>query len=92
MRGPILSSNLFLAGTSGRILHGIVLLAVYSLGLGAPFLLVGVFFFSFNRHMERIKPHLRSIKVASGIFLVSLGILIFTGGLAPLSGDLAHMV
>lgn len=60
--------------------------------LGAPFLLVGVFFFSFNRHMERIKPHLRSIKVASGIFLVSLGILIFTGGLAPLSGDLAHMV
>jgi len=42
--------------------------------------------------MERIKPHLKSIKVASGIFLVSLGILIFTGGLAPLPGDLAHMV
>ena len=92
MRGPILASILFVAGTSGRILHGTVLLAVYSLGLGTPFLLAGVFFFSFYRHMARIKPHLRWIKVASDIFLVSLGILIFIGSLAALSGDLAHMV
>jgi cytochrome c-type biogenesis protein len=86
--GPILASILFLAGSAGNLLHGTVLLAVYSLGLGVPFLLAGVFFSSFHRQVERIKPHLRTIKVASGIFLVSLGVLIFTGSLARLNTTL----
>jgi cytochrome c-type biogenesis protein len=86
--GPILAAILFMAGGSGRFLHGTLLLAVYSLGLGTPFLLAGAFFSTFSRFMERLRPHLRSIKFASGLFLVSLGVLIFTGSLARLNAAL----
>jgi cytochrome c-type biogenesis protein len=89
--GPILASILFLAGASGKLLHGTALLAVYSLGLGIPFMLAGAFFSSFSKYMERIKPHLRVIKVASGMFLVILGILIFTGSLARLNAALFRL-
>ncbi|OHD69866.1 MAG: hypothetical protein A2V99_14650 [Spirochaetes bacterium RBG_16_67_19] len=83
--GPILASILFLAGTSEKVANGVALLALYSLGLGTPFLLAGAFFSSFSRQMQRVRPHLHGIKVASGVFLVALGVLIFTGSLSRLN-------
>jgi cytochrome c-type biogenesis protein len=83
--GPILASILFLAGTSGTMTRGIALLAIYSMGLGAPFLLAGLFFSSFTRYAERLRARMHGIKVASGIFLIFLGVLIFIGSLARLN-------
>ncbi len=89
--GPILASILFLAGTSSRIFQGIALLAVYSIGLGMPFILAGFFFSTFQKQMEKIKPYLHTIKIASGMFLIILGILIFIGSFARMNALLFTM-
>ncbi len=83
--GPILASILILAGSSGKMLSGIFLLIAYSAGLGLPFLLAGLFFSQFARQMEKIKPHLNRIRIASGIFLIMIGILILLGRLQRLN-------
>lgn len=83
--GPILASILFLAGTSGRILQGSFLLLSYSAGLGVPFLLAGLFFSLFLRQAGKIKPHLDKIRIAGGIFLVAIGLLVLLGRLQRLN-------
>jgi len=83
--GPILASILILAGSSGNMLSGIFLLIAYSAGLGLPFLMAGLFFSQFARQMEKIKPHLNRIRIASGIFLIMIGILILLGRLQRLN-------
>jgi len=79
--GPILASILFLAGTSAQILQGTLLLAVYSLGLGLPFILAGLFFSRFLGARERMKRHFDTLRIVSGVFLVIIGALIALGRL-----------
>lgn len=86
--GPILASILFLAGTNGRMLQGTILLGFYSLGLGLPFLLAGLFFSQFLKRTERIKPYLNRIRIAGGIFLVFIGLFILLGRLQRLNNFL----
>ena len=83
--GPILASILFLASTTGSMLQGVVLLTFYSLGLGLPFILAGLFFNAFTKQVNKIKPYLGQIRVASGIFLIIIGILIILGRLQKLN-------
>jgi cytochrome c-type biogenesis protein len=83
--GPILASILFLAGTSGRILRGSLLLATYSAGLGLPFLLSGFFFSLYSQQADKIKPHLNKIRIFSGIFLTAIGLLVLLGRLQRLN-------
>jgi cytochrome c-type biogenesis protein len=83
--GSILASILFLAGTSGQGFKGAVLLAFYSAGLGIPFILAGLFFSSYQNRMKKLNRHLYKIKIASGILLVAIGVLIFFGSLAQLN-------
>ncbi len=79
--GPILASILFLAGSSGKVLYGTLLLSIFSLSLGIPFILAGLSFSAFKQYMERVKPYLPTIRIISGIFLVIIGVLIFSGSL-----------
>ena len=79
--GPILVSILALASTSGEIGKAVLLLSVYSLGLGVPFLLAGAFFSGFMKQMAKIRRHLPAIKIVSGVFLIFIGILILVGRL-----------
>ncbi len=79
--GPILASILFLAGSSGRILQGMMLLAVYSFGLGLPFILAGLFFSQFLKQRERMRGHFDTLRIVSGVFLVFIGFLIALGRL-----------
>ena len=79
--GPILGSILFLAGSQGSIVKGSGLLLVYSFGLGVPFLLTGFFLSPALRQMARLKRHLGTIKIASGLFLIFIGVLILLGEL-----------
>jgi cytochrome c-type biogenesis protein len=77
--GPILASILLLAGTQGRTDRAVVLLLVYSLGLGLPFLITGAAFSRVSNAINRLKPYFGTIRVVSGLFLVGVGLLIMFG-------------
>ncbi|PLX84079.1 MAG: cytochrome C biogenesis protein [Desulfuromonas sp.] len=76
--GPILGAILALtAGSAGGASHGVVLLSIYSLGLGVPFLLAAVLFHSFLGFFERFKKHIRLVEIATGVLLMVAGGLLF---------------
>jgi cytochrome c-type biogenesis protein len=73
------------AGQLETVGQGILLLAVYSLGLGIPFLLVGLAFGPLSGWLRRMNRYLGIISIISGVLLVLMGILIFTNSLGFLS-------
>ena len=74
--GPVLGSVLALAATRGDALHGGSLLAVYSLGLGVPFMLTGLAFGRLTGAFGFIKAHFTAISLASALSLAFFGILL----------------
>ncbi|MFW6180552.1 MAG: cytochrome c biogenesis protein CcdA [Spirochaetota bacterium] len=88
--GPILSSILILAAT-GSSLRGMLLLAVYSLGLGIPFLFAVVAFGSFLSFSDFMKRHFRTVKLASGLLLLAVGLALVLGQFQQLSRYLAFV-
>jgi cytochrome c-type biogenesis protein len=83
--GPILTGILMLASTLETVGHGILLLTVYSLGLGIPFLLVGLAFAPVSKALHKANRYLGIIAAVSGVLLALMGILIFTGSLGFLA-------
>lgn len=81
--GPILGSILTLAATSPG--HAFTLLLSYSLGLGIPFILMGVFFSRFTRIIRGLSKHLKYYSVIMGSFIIVLGILVYTNQLAAIA-------
>ncbi len=77
--GPILGAILGLAATEGDVARGTVLLAVYALGLGLPFLLVAAFFPHMKGVMGWMKRHMQRIERCSGLLLWTVGLLMITG-------------
>lgn len=71
-----ITAILSLAGSSGTVWHGTYLLAVYSLGLGLPFLIMGAAFDSITPLLKRIYRYSTAIYITSGLLLVAIGILI----------------
>lgn len=88
--GPILAAILAYAGTRETVGQGVVLLAVYSLGLAIPFFLTGMFTGAFFAVTGRLKRHFHTVEVVSGGLLILVGILIFTNSFAVLSGYLVR--
>jgi cytochrome c-type biogenesis protein len=76
--GPILGGILAIAGSRDSIGEGVRLLAIYSLGLGIPFLLTALAVDRFFAATARIRRYYHAIEVASGVLLVAIGLLIFT--------------
>jgi cytochrome c-type biogenesis protein len=76
--GPILAGILAVAGTQETVGQGVRLLAVYSLGLGVPFLATALMINRFFTAMGKIRRHYHTIELVSGALLVVIGILIFT--------------
>jgi cytochrome c-type biogenesis protein len=76
--GPILGGILVMAGRQETIGDGVRLLAVYSAGLGIPFLLTALAMNHFFRASARIRKHYHAIEVTSGALLIAIGVLIFT--------------
>jgi cytochrome c-type biogenesis protein len=83
--GPILAAILTIAANEGSLGKGMLLLSVYSLGLALPFLLAAVFFNTFLGFFSWIKKHFHTIELVSGILLMAVGVLVFTGYLQQLS-------
>jgi cytochrome c-type biogenesis protein len=78
--GPILGTILTLAATTPSVAFNLLL--VYSLGLGIPFVLMGVFFSRANRVIKSMSRHLKYYNLILGGFIILLGILVFTNQLA----------
>ena len=83
--GPILGGILAMALNTATAWRGASLLAIYSLGLGLPFLIIGIAFDSLAPLLKRIQRYTRLIYVTSGLLLIAIGILILTNNLVRLS-------
>ena len=82
----ILGGILMLAAASATAWRGASLLAIYSLGLGIPFLIIGAAFDRVTPLLKRIQRHSKAVYITSGAVLIVLGILITTGRLTLLTG------
>jgi len=78
---PILGGILTLALGSETAWHGAYLLAIYSLGLGLPFLIIGIAFDSVTPLLRRIHRYSRLIYIISSLLLITIGVLILTNSL-----------
>ena len=79
--GPILASILALAATEDTVRRGILLLLVYSFGLGVPFLLTAVGLGTFLKFFARYKRFIQWGERGAGLLLVVLGLLVFSNRL-----------
>lgn len=75
--GPALGSVLMMAANTATLWKGILLLSIYTLGLGIPLLLIAFFVERLIPHIQKLYKHFNTIKIVSGILLVIIGLLIF---------------
>jgi len=83
--GPIYGAVLTLASTGNSISEAGVLLTAYALGLGIPFLLTALALDRAQGVFRRLQRHMRAIETFSGVFLILIGVLVFSGQLQQLS-------
>lgn len=83
--GPVLGSILIYASTTDSVATGTGLLSVYALGLGIPFLITSIAINTALSYFKRINRYMRIISVVTGLLLVVVGILLFTGDFSLLT-------
>ena len=77
--GPVLATVLTMASASGTVPAGAALLALYSLGLGLPFMALAVGFSRTRTSLAWMRRHGRVIEVAGAVLLVAVGVMFVTG-------------
>jgi len=89
--GPILGTILVLASSSGSTaLGGAFLLAVFSLGLALPFLLIAIAIGHSMRYIKKMTTYLRWISLVGGVFLILIGILLLTDSIGTWNAFFYH--
>src|SRR6201987_4355736 len=83
--GPILAAILSIAAAEATVTRGAGLLAVYSAGLGIPFLLAAFMVKQFSALFPPLKPHLANVERAMGILMILTGIGFLTGAVSGVS-------
>jgi cytochrome c-type biogenesis protein len=83
--GPILAAILAVAASEETVTRGASMLAVYSLGLGIPFLLAAFAVESFAAFLARFRAHLGLVEKAMGGLLVLTGVAFLTGAVTQAS-------
>ena len=83
--GPILAAILAVAASEQTVTKGAALLAVYSLGLGIPFIVAAFAIEPFAAFLARFKKHLHRVEQAMGALLVLTGVAFLTGSLNQVS-------
>ncbi len=83
--GPLLAGVLVLAGTRETVVQGMFLLAVYSAGLGIPFLLTAMAIGQFMKLMQNFKKWLRWVEILAGALLIFIGGVMLVGGMSRLA-------
>ena len=89
--GPILAVILGFAAAQDSVVKGILLLAVYSLGLAVPFLLTSLGIGRFLKFYSRFRSHMHALEVASGGLMIALGILLVIGRFTLISSWLSFL-
>ncbi len=90
--GLILSGILLLASKLDTLAGGILLLGVFSLGLGIPFILASIFISFFSKFLKRLNRHLNLVSIISGVFIVLLGIVFITDSMIRVTGYLSRYI
>ncbi len=75
--GPVLASILVYAGGSDTISKGILLLLIYSIGMGIPFILTALFINVFTDWMNRAEKFMKYFPIIGGVFMIAFGLLVF---------------
>jgi cytochrome c-type biogenesis protein len=83
--GPILAAILSVAAAEATVVKGAGLLAVYSAGLGIPFLLAAFMIEQFASLLKRMKRHLNTVERVMGVLMVLTGIAFLTGSISNVS-------
>ncbi|RTM10908.1 MAG: cytochrome c biogenesis protein CcdA [Hyphomicrobiales bacterium] len=83
--GPILGSILTVGAASATVANGIALLAIYSLGLGVPFLLAAMFTNSLTQRLKSFRKAGRLLQPAAGAVMVAMGLAMITGQMSTFS-------
>ena len=83
--GPVLAAILMVAGSESDIAYGTSLLAVYSAGLGIPFLASAFAVKPFMSFMSSVRRHMQTVERVIGGLLVVTGILFLTGTIAEIA-------
>jgi len=86
--GPILGGILTLAATQAGLGRGVLLLAVYALGLAIPFLVTAIALDKFLGWFQRFRPYIVWVDRVAGVMLIVLGILLVTDSFTLLAGYL----
>ena len=89
--GPFLAGLLGLASQQDTVGAGVLLLLVYALGLGIPFLLAGLAVDRSLSVMRNIRPHMLAIERFSGVLLIGMGILLFTEQMTRITSMLTRV-
>lgn len=87
--GAFLGSALMLAASQGHVIEGIVMLLLYSLGLGIPFFVSAILIDKLRGAFTFIKKHYKVINTICGCLLVVIGVLMATGLFGKLLGLLS---
>lgn len=87
--GAFLGSALMLASQQGKVLTGVIMLLVYSLGLGIPFTISALLIDKLKSAFDFIKRNYKVINIISGSLLVIVGVLMMTGLMSSLVAVLA---
>lgn len=83
--GPILGAILTISASSAQVGSGVLLLSIYSLGLGVPFLATAAFTGTFLMKFKAMRRLGRPLQVLAGIIMVIMGVAIITGHLSAFS-------
>jgi cytochrome c-type biogenesis protein len=83
--GPILAAILSIAAAEATVAKGAGLLAVYSAGLGIPFLIAAFMVERFSALFARLKGHLMAVERAMGVLMIITGIAFLTGAISNVS-------
>jgi cytochrome c-type biogenesis protein len=83
--GPMLGAILTVGATSSSVQWGMILLAIYSFGLGIPFLLSTAFTEFLVSGMRRYSRAGRALKLIAGVAMIVMGVAMITGDLTALS-------
>ena len=83
--GPVLAAVLSVAAAENSAGQGALMLAVYSAGLGVPFILAGLAIGPFLSFFKDFKKHLGTVEKIMGAILVLVGLMFLSGQLARLS-------
>jgi cytochrome c-type biogenesis protein len=89
--GPTLGAILTAASLSSSSAHGALLLAIYTAGLGIPFLATALAFSHLTGAFDAVKRHYAAIMATAGVVLIAMGILILTGDFFQLNTQASNL-